>query len=104
MAPFAPHLAEELWARLGQEYSVHTQSWPRYDAELAREEMVELVVMINGKPRQTLTVAVDIEKEQAQAIAMQSKTARQFLHGKPPRRLVFIPGRNGADPKVNIVI
>ncbi len=104
MAPFAPHLAEELWARLGQEYSVHTQSWPQYDAELAREEMVELVIMIDGRPRQTVTVAVDIEEEQAQAIALQSETARQFLQGRPPRRLVFIPGRNGADPKVNIVI
>ena len=104
MAPFAPHMAEELWARLGQEYSVHTQSWPEYDADLAREEMVDLVIMVNGKPRATLTVAVDIEKEQAQAMALESEAARRFLRGKSPKRLVFIRGRNGADPKVNIVM
>ena len=63
LSPFAPHIAEELWARLGWEYSVHTQPWPEYDAEKAREEMVDLVVMINGKPRETITVAVDIERE-----------------------------------------
>ncbi len=104
MAPFAPHMAEELWARLGQEYSVHTQSWPEYDADLAREEMVDLVIMVNGKPRATLTVTVDIEKEQAQAMALESEAARRFLRGKSPKRLVFIRGRNGADPKVNIVM
>ena len=104
MAPFAPHMAEELWARLGQEYSVHTQLWPEYDADLAREEMVDLVIMVNGKPRATLTVTVDIEKEQAQAMALESEAARRFLRGKSPKRLVFIRGRNGADPKVNIVM
>ena len=104
IAPFAPHLAEELWARLGWAYSVHTQPWPEYDAELAREEMVELVVMVNGKPRETLSVAVDIEAGQARAMALASETAQRFLAGKSPTRLVFIPGRNGTDPKVNIVI
>ena len=104
MAPFAPHMAEELWSRLGGTDSVHVQAWPQYDAELAREEMVELVVMVNGRPRETLTVAVDIEEAQAQAMALQSAAARRFLGDKSPRRLVFIRGRNGADPKVNIVI
>ena len=104
MAPFAPHMAEELWARLGQEYSVHTQPWPEYDADLAREEMVDLVIMVDGKPRETLTVAVDIEAAQAREMALESEAARRFLRGKSPRRLVFIPGRNGADPKVNIVM
>ena len=104
MAPFAPHMAEELWARLGQEYSVHTQPWPEYDADLAREEMVDLVIMVDGRPRETLTVAVDIEAAQAREMALESEAARRFLRGQSPKRLVFIPGRNGADPKVNIVM
>ena len=69
LAPFAPHIAEELWARLGWEYSVHTQLWPEYDAVKAREETVDLVVMINGRPRETIAVAVDIERERAQEMA-----------------------------------
>ena len=104
MAPFAPHMAEELWARLGQAYSVHTQPWPEYDADLAREEMVDLVIMVDGRPRETLTVAVDIEAAQAREMALESAAARRFLRGQSPKRLVFIPGRNGADPKVNIVM
>ncbi len=104
LAPFAPHIAEELWALLGWEYSVHEQPWPQYDADKAREELVELVVMINGKPRETIAVAVDIARERAQELALASEAAQRSLAGKPPKRAIFIPGRNGSDPKVNIVV
>ena len=104
MAPFAPHMAEELWERLGFEYSVHLGSWPAYDADKAREEQVELVVLINGKPRGTIEVAVDIERERALELALASEAAQRGLAGKAPRRTIFIPGRNGTDPKVNIVV
>ncbi len=104
LAPFAPHFAEELWARQGWEYSVHTQPWPQYDAEKAREETVDLVVLINGKPRETIAVAVDIDKERAQELAIASSAAQRSLAGNAPRRTIFIPGRNGTDPKVNIVL
>ncbi len=104
LAPFAPHIAEELWAMLGWEYSVHSQPWPEYDAVKAREEQVDLVVMINGKPRETISVAVDIARERAQELALASGAAQRFLDGKAPRRTIFIPGRNGTDPKVNIVV
>ena len=104
MAPFAPHIAEELWERLGKRYSVHLQTWPEYDADKAREERVELVVLINGKPRGTIEVAVDIEQERALELALASEAAQRSLAGNPPRRTIFIPGRNGTDPKVNLVI
>ena len=104
LAPFAPHIAEEIWALLGWEYSVHEQPWPQYDADKAREELVELVVMINGKPREAISVAVDIAREQAQELALASEAAQRSLAGKPPKRAIFIPGRNGSDPKVNIVL
>ena len=104
LAPFAPHIAEEIWTRLGWDYSVHTQPWPEYDADLAREEMVDLVVMVNGKPRETIAVAVDIDTERAQELALASGAAQRFLGGAPPKRAIFIPGRNGSDPKVNIVV
>ena len=104
LAPFAPHIAEELWARLGWAYSVHRQAWPQYDADKAREEQVDLVVMINGKPRQTIAVEVDIQRDRAQELALASAAAQRSLAGKPPKRAIFIPGRNGSDPKVNIVV
>ena len=104
LAPFAPHIAEEIWARLGWGYSVHEQPWPAYDADKAREEMVDLVVMINGRPRETIGVAVDISQERAQALALASGAAQRSLAGNPPKRAIFIPGRNGTDPKVNIVV
>ncbi len=104
LAPFAPHLAEELWSRLGWAYSVHQRDWPQYDAELAREDRVDLVVMINGKPRETIGVAVDIEQGRAEELALASAAAQRSLAGKSPRRVVYIPGRNGTDPKVNIVV
>ncbi len=105
LAPFAPHIAEEIWARLGWEYSVHRQPWPQYDAEKAREDVVDLVVMINGKPRQTIPVAADIQRERAQELALASAAAQRFLQaGQPPKRAIFIPGRKGMDPKVNIVV
>ena len=104
IAPFAPHFAEEVWARLGWEFSVHKQPWPEYDAQKAREEEVELVVMVNGRPRETIMVAVDIPQERAQQMALASAAAQRILAGKTPKRTIFIPGRNGSDPKVNIVV
>lgn len=104
LAPFAPHVAEEIWARLGWEYSVHTQPWPQYDAEKAREEMVDLVIMINGKPRETISVAVDIERVRAEELALASGAAQRSLEGNAPKRTIYIPGRNGSDPMVNIVV
>ncbi len=104
MAPFAPHFAEELWQRLGREYSVHLQSWPQYDADKAREEQVELVVLINGKPRGAIAVPADVERARALELALASDAAQRSLSGKAPRRTIFIPGRNGSDPKVNIVV
>jgi len=104
LAPFAPHIAEELWARLGWGYSVHTQPWPVYDADIAREELVELVVLVNGKPRHKMEVPVDISPDAAQELALASEVAQRQLESVAPKRVIFIPGRKGSDPKVNIVI
>jgi leucyl-tRNA synthetase len=104
MAPFTPHITEELWARLGFEYSIHTQPWPRYDAEKARSEVTQLVIMKNGKPVGHIEVSADISEADAQAAALASEIARRFLNGGAPRKVVFVPGRNGMEPKVNIVV
>jgi leucyl-tRNA synthetase len=104
MAPIAPHLAEELWDKAGFGYSVHLQSWPEYDAEIAKEDTVALVVMVNGKVRDKLDVPADIDEESAKQMALETEGAQRFMDGKPPKKIIFIAGRNNQEPKVNIVV
>ena len=99
MAPVAPHIAEELWERLGQPYSIHTHSWPTYDAELAREDEITLVVQVNGKVRDRIVVPADISDDAARARALESEAVAKLLAGKPPRQVIVVPGR-----LVNIVV
>lgn len=104
MAPITPHVAEELWADFGGEYSIHNQPWPQFDAEKAKEDEVPLVVMVNGKPRENIMVAADISKEDAEKTALTAESVQRALNGDSPSRVIFIPGRGGNDPKVNVVI
>jgi leucyl-tRNA synthetase len=104
MAPITPHVAEELWAQMGYPYSVHQQDWPQYDAEKAAEDAVELVVMINGKPRDKVIASADIEQDDAIAMALETDGAKRALNGGKAKKVIFIPGRKGQEPKVNIVV
>lgn len=99
MAPVTPHIAEELWNRLGKPYSIHTQSWPVVDEEAAAEEMVTLVVQVNGKLRDRIIVPVSITQAEAQAAALSSEAVQRLLAGKPPRKVIVVPGK-----LVNIVV
>jgi leucyl-tRNA synthetase len=103
-APFAPHITEELWAHLGGEFSIHNQPFPVYDADKAADDEVELVIMVMGKPRGTIPVAAGIGEQDAVDLALHSETAQRYLEGNDPKKVIFIPGRNGQDPKVNIVV
>jgi len=93
LAPLAPHIAEELWERTGRPYSVHKQSWPEWDAALAREEEVTLVVQVNGKVRDRIQVAADISEERAQELASGSSLVQKHLAGKQVRRVIYVPGK-----------
>jgi leucyl-tRNA synthetase len=99
MAPVTPHVAEELWTRLGKPYSIHQQPWPLVDQEAAAEEQITLVLQINGKVRDRIQVPVNITAEEAQAFALSSATVQKHLSGKEPRKVILVPGR-----LVNIVI
>ncbi|MEE4194630.1 MAG: leucine--tRNA ligase [Anaerolineae bacterium] len=99
MAPVTPHVAEEMWMELGYPYSVHTQRWPEVDEEAAAEDMITLIVQVNGKLRDRITVPADIEEEDAKKVALASETVQRFMEGKEPRKVIVIPGR-----LVNIVI
>jgi leucyl-tRNA synthetase len=99
MAPVTPHIAEELWAFLGKPYSIHQQSWPEVDLEAAADELITLVVQVNGKLRDRITVPAGISDEAAKTAALESVAIKKFLEGKSPRQVIVVSGR-----LVNIVI
>jgi leucyl-tRNA synthetase len=92
-APLAPHLTEELWERLGETYSVHLQTWPKWDASLAADDEVEVVVQVNGKVRDRVLLAPDASEEDARAAAFASEKLAEWVGGKEPKRVIYVPGR-----------
>ena len=98
LAPFAPHLAEELWKNAGGQFSVHTKMWPEYDEKKLQEGEKELVIQVNGKLRDTLQVKVGLTKEQAQKIASLSERVKAHIQGKKIRKVIYIP-----DTLINLV-
>jgi len=93
LAPIAPHITEELWEKLGNPYSIHMQSWPKWDEELAKEEIITLVVQVDGKVRDRFQVPADITEEEAKEMALSSPKVRRHLEGKEVKQIVFIPGK-----------
>ncbi len=92
VAPFAPHIAEELWERLGHTVSVFDSGWPSWDPALARDETIQLAVQVNGKLRGTLPVDPAITQDDAVALALAEPGIAKFVTGTP-RKVVFVPGR-----------
>ena len=99
LAPIAPHVTEELWEHIGQPYSIHNQLLPLWDAELAQDEEITLVVQVNGKVRDKLQVSADITEEEAMVLALESKKVEPYLHGGSAPKVIYVPGR-----LVNLVI
>ena len=93
LAPFAPHLAEEFWQRLGGEDSVHLQPWPDHDPEALIMDSIEVVIQVKGKVRGSMSVAVDCSKDELERLALASDVAQRWLEGKPPRRVIVVPGK-----------
>ena len=93
LAPFAPHLAEELWARLGRPYSVHRAAWPSHDPAALQQREITLVVQVDGKRRDALTAPAGMDREQAVAVALQSERVRRHLKDRPSRDAVYVPDR-----------
>jgi leucyl-tRNA synthetase len=93
LAPVAPHISEELWAKLGKPYSIHTQSWPVVDEDAAREHEITLVLQVNGRVRDRLVVAVDITDDEAKKAAMASQAVQKFLEGRTPRQVIYVKGK-----------
>jgi len=99
LAPFAPHFGEECWERLGHETSVHDSAWPQFDAELAKEEEIELVVQVNGKVRGRVTVTPGLTEAEAVERALADESVMRFTEGKRIRKTVYVQDR-----LVNVVV
>jgi len=93
VAPTAPHLAEELWQRTGHDYSLHNQSWPEWDEELAKDEEITLVIQVNGKLRDRITVSASITEAEARQLALESPRVKAYLEGREIINTIYVPRR-----------
>jgi leucyl-tRNA synthetase len=91
LAPFVPHVAEELWEGLGKKESVIKAPWPEYDQEAIAEEEIVIVVQVNGKLRDRLLVPVSSEEEAIKEIALTSPKVRRHIDGKEVKKTIFVP-------------
>jgi leucyl-tRNA synthetase len=92
VAPFAPHLAEELWERFGHDTSVFDARWPQFDAALAAEDTVQIAVQVNGKLRGTVPATREATQDSVLAAAMADAQIAKFVTGTP-KKVIFVPGR-----------
>jgi len=99
LAPTAPHLAEELWQQRGHKYSIHNQSWPQWDEALAKDEEITLVIQVNGKLRDRITVPASITEAEARQIAMERERVKAYLKNKEIVNIIYVSGR-----LINIVV
>lgn len=99
LAPFAPHMAAELWQQLGNEDTVEAAGWPSWDDSFIVEETLTIIVQVNGKVRAKMAVAVDADAEVIKQLACDEPNVVKFLDNKKPAKVIYIPGR-----LVNIVV
>jgi leucyl-tRNA synthetase len=95
LAPFAPHITEELWEMLGEEYSIHTQKWPEFDASKLTEDKVKVVVQINSKVRDVIEVNTENAKDQSfvESEAKKSPKVAKFLEGVEVKKVIYVPSK-----------
>jgi len=99
LSPFAPHLAEELWARIGAAGGVSLAPWPEADPALLEEDTIRIVVQVNGKKRDDVEVAASADDAALRAAALASERVQAQLQGREPRKVIVVPGR-----LVNVVV
>ena len=99
LAPFAPHIAEELWHVLGHDTTVCDAQWPTWNEEYLKESMVKYVVSFNGKPRFNIEVPAGTDKDEVERIALADAGAARWLDGKQPKKVIVVPNKI-----VNVVV
>jgi leucyl-tRNA synthetase len=99
LAPYAPHLAEELWHALGNETTVFDESYPIFEAKYLVEDSKEYPIMINGKMRAKISFASDVPQEQMKTMVLQNELVQKWLDGKDPKKIIVVPNKI-----INVVI
>jgi len=99
LSPTAPHIAEELWEQTGRKYSIHNVKWPEWDETLVKEDEITLIVQVNGKLRDRISVTASIGEAEAREKALNSVKAKPFFEGKENIKVIYVPGR-----LINIVV
>jgi leucyl-tRNA synthetase len=99
LAPFAPHICEEIWQILGNKKSIFLSSWPKWDDKLIKEEIITLVIQVNGKVRDKIEVEAEITEEKAKELVISSERVKKWIEGKEIKKIVFVPGK-----LINVVV
>ncbi len=99
LSPFAPHISEELWEVLGHKKSIYRTAWPSYDRALIQEDMVTMVVQVNGKLRTSIVVPAKASEERVKEEALKSDKVKLYIQGRDVKRVIVVPDR-----LVNIVV
>lgn len=93
LAPFAPHIAEELWHDLGHTDTIHVDHWPEWDDSLIADEVMTIIVQVNGKLRAKLELAKDSTEEDVKQVALSDENVQKHLAGAEPKKVIYIPGK-----------
>jgi len=99
LAPFAPHITEDIWHKLGNEDSIHISKWPEFDLEITKEKKFDLVIQINGKIRDTIPTNKGITKEKARELALTSKKIENYINESEVKKVIFVE-----DKLINFVV
>lgn len=99
LSPITPHIAEELWEKLGHTETIAYEAWPTYDESKLVEDEVEIVLQVNGKNKEKLLIASDATKEQMEELAMANEVIKELIEGKTIVKMIAVPGK-----LVNIVV
>jgi len=93
LAPFAPHIADELWQRTGHTNSVHTQTWPKFDPAALVADEIPLVIQVMGKTRGTIQVPAQADRQALEQYARESEVAQRYIEGKEIKKVIVVPGK-----------
>lgn len=93
VGPFAPHLASELWQQLGHSTTLETAGWPEWDDSLIIDEVITIIVQVNGKLRAKIEVGIDASEDDIKALALANSNVQKFVENKQPTKVVYVPGR-----------
>ena len=99
LAPFAPHITEELWHELGHTDTIHVNHWPKWDEKYLVSDTMTIIVQVNGKLRSKLELPVDADKEAIEQRALDDEKVRAYLNAQAPKKVIYVPGK-----LVNIVV